>query len=189
VKRNPALKFDCSEEVYAPAEDSELLVESIDIEPGQRVLEIGTGSGFAAAHCAAAGCRVTATDINPAAAACAARNARANGLEIDTIVCDLASAVRGTFDVVLFNPPYLPGKMGQRAADGGAGGVAVASRLLSDLPRLLAPGGKCLIVLSSHSDVDTLIGEHPALAFQQKGTKRLFFEVLSSYEIRATKKH
>ncbi len=187
MKRNTRLTFEIAEGVYAPAEDSELLIESVGVAQGQRVLEVGMGSGFAAVHCAAAGASVVATDLNPSAARCTRGNAAANGAGVVVVVCDLANAVRGPFDVVLFNPPYLPGKMGQPAADGGAGGVEVVSRLLADLPRLLATDGKCLIVLSSHSDVGMLKREHPSLEFQEKGTKRLFFEVLISYEVRATK--
>ena len=195
MKRDPWIVIDVVEGVYAPAEDSELLIESIDPKPGQRVLEVGTGSGIVALHCAAAGASVTGTDANPDAARCARDNATANvlgenaegGRGLSIVLCDLANGVRGPFDLVLFNPPYLPGKMGQPAADGGAGGIEVVSRMLQDLPRLLAPGGRCIIILSNHSDEAALVRLFHKLAFQPLRTKQLFFEVLNSYEIRMTK--
>jgi release factor glutamine methyltransferase len=183
VKRNPTISVEAAGGVYAPAEDSELLLDSLDVGPGVSVLEVGTGSGFIAIHCAAAGASVTATDLDTDAAACAAANARANGACLDVVACDLASAVKGQFGLVIFNPPYLPGRMGQPAADGGEGGIDEVSRLLDDLPRLLDSGGRCVIVLSSHSDAAGLVRKHPMLSFQPLRTKRLFFEVLTSYEI------
>jgi release factor glutamine methyltransferase len=196
VKRDPRIEIETADGVYSPAEDSELLIESVDPAPGQSVLEVGTGSGIVALHCAAAGAIVTATDMNPDAVKCARRNTIANGLSrgkldegcVSFVLCDLANGVRGPFDLVLFNPPYLPGKMGQPAADGGAGGIEVAARLLLDIPRLLAPGGECVIIISSHSDIAALERLFPSLAFQPIRKKQLFFEVLTSYGIRATKK-
>ncbi|MFH0815753.1 MAG: HemK2/MTQ2 family protein methyltransferase [Methanobacteriota archaeon] len=192
MRRDPKISIETADGVYGPAEDSTLLIESADPKPGHRVLEVGTGSGIAALHCAAAGACVIATDRNPDAARCALGNARANGLDrerdFSVLVCDLAGALRGPFDLVIFNPPYLPGRVGQLAADGGTGGIEVVSRLLQDLSRLLSPEGKCIIVMSSHSDMELLMRHFPSLAFQRLRAKELFFEVLTSYEIRVTKK-
>jgi release factor glutamine methyltransferase len=183
VKRDANIKIECDKTVYAPAEDSELLVGSVGDVCGKRVLDVGTGSGFAALHCAAAGATVTATDVNPRATQCAARNARANGLEVQFVRCDIASAVRGPYDCVLFNPPYLPGRLGQVAVDGGAGGIEVVSRLVADLPRLMADDGACIVVLSSHSDCKGLTKKFPRMRFAAQRDVRLSFETLTSYEI------
>ena len=68
---------------------------------------------------------------------------------------DLTAGIRGQFDLVLFNPPYLPTTPEERlddllemALDGGPSGREVIARLLPDLPRVLAPGGKMLLVIS-----------------------------------------
>ncbi len=66
-----------------------------------RVLEIGTGSGYIAAALKEVA-DVIATDINPHAV-CAAKQ---KGVEV--VRTDLADGLRGPFDLVIFNPPYLP---------------------------------------------------------------------------------
>jgi len=108
VIRYKGLKIAVFENVYEPAEDTYLLAENIPREP-TRLLEIGTGTGIVALTAARLGHDVTATDVNPAATACARWNARINRTPIDVREGDLFEPVRGeTYDVVLFNPPYLP---------------------------------------------------------------------------------
>jgi release factor glutamine methyltransferase len=174
--------------VYGPAEDTMLMLEAIEVNRGERVLEVGTGSGFLAIHCALAGAVVVAMDVNPMAATSARAGGRASGTDFEVIVSDLASGVRGPYSLVVFNPPYLPGRMGQFAVDGGAGGVEVAGRLLKDLPRLLGEGGRLLLLLSSHSDAGALSKRFLDYEFKTVKHKRLFFEELAVYEVRLTKK-
>ncbi len=109
--RNTRVKLGPLDFVYEPAEDSFLLADAAleEAEPGMRVLEIGAGSGFVSAVLRAniKGIRVFATEINPHAALCA----KANGVEV--IRTDLFKCIkpgnRGVFfDLILFNPPYLP---------------------------------------------------------------------------------
>ena len=64
------------------------------------------------------------------------------------------------FDLILANPPYVPGEPAlpsrgaSRAWNAGADGRAVLDRLCAAAPRLLAPAGTLLIVHSVLSDVD-----------------------------------
>jgi release factor glutamine methyltransferase len=138
-------------EVYAPAEDTWLLLRTAEKEcrDGERVLEIGCGSGAIAAVLRRQA-RVIATDINPNAV----RSARDAGVEV--VRTDLFSGICGTFDLVLFNPPYLPTSPEERiedwleyALDGGSDGRAVIARFLSGVGRVLAPGGRVLLLISS----------------------------------------
>ena len=76
-------------EVYPPSEDSILLTESLDIRIGEKVLEIGTGSGIVSIQCALNGADVVCGDINPRAVALARRNAAANGVDIDVRETDV----------------------------------------------------------------------------------------------------
>ena len=61
------------DQVYSPAEDSFLLLRAAlrEVRPDDRVLEVGTGSGYIAAGLLGRAARVVATDINPHAAASA----------------------------------------------------------------------------------------------------------------------
>lgn len=96
--------------VYPPSEDSDLLLLSMTVKPGECVLDMGAGSGILAIEAARAGGVVTAADISQAAVECTRENARNNGVEVKVVRSDLFSHpdLAGRFDVILFNPPYLP---------------------------------------------------------------------------------
>jgi release factor glutamine methyltransferase len=73
------------------------------------VVDVGTGTGaiaLAIAH-ERPDAIVTATDISSEALALAAENARANGLAVTFVESDLLTAVDGSFDLVVSNPPYV----------------------------------------------------------------------------------
>ncbi len=138
-------------QVYQPEADTYLLLEAAkkEVKPGDRVLEIGTGSGLISRELAQAS-DVVATDINPHAVLCA----RSNG--VDVVRSDLFAGLRGIFDLVLFNPPYLPTQPEERiddwleyALDGGDTGRVVIERFAGEVGRVLAPKGRILLLISS----------------------------------------
>ncbi|HYS72272.1 MAG TPA: HemK2/MTQ2 family protein methyltransferase, partial [Thermoplasmata archaeon] len=104
---DPELAVETATDVYAPSDDSRLLLGAIRVAPEERVLELGTGTGYVALHAAKAGARVVATDVNPGSVRLARKNARANGLHVAVVRCDLLRGLRGPFDVIAINPPYL----------------------------------------------------------------------------------
>lgn len=139
------------DQVYQPEADTYLLLEAsrAEVQPGDRVLEIGTGSGTIAAALMHT-CDIVATDLNPHAVFCA----RTQG--VDVVHGDLMSGIRGAFDLVIFNPPYLPTQPEERlddwleyALDGGPTGRLVIERFARDVRRVLAPGGRILLLVSS----------------------------------------
>jgi release factor glutamine methyltransferase len=138
-------------QVYQPEADTCLLLEAAraEVKGGDRVLEVGTGSGVIARELAIV-TTVTATDISPHAVLCT----RGNGVEV--LRCDLLAAVRGPFDLIVFNPPYLPTQPEERiddwleyALDGGPDGRVVIGRFAAGAGRVLAPGGRMLVLISS----------------------------------------
>jgi len=140
------------DQVYAPAEDTFLLRDAAlaEVRPDDRVLEVGCGSGTVAAALLGRAGSVAATDINPHAV----RAARALGVE--TVRTDLMAGVRGPFDLVLFNPPYLPTAPEERlddwleyALDGGPTGRETIEHFAADVGRVLAPSGRILLLVSS----------------------------------------
>ncbi len=139
------------DQVYPVREDTLLLLEAAlgEVKPTDRVLDLGTGSGYIAHHLVGKAALIVATDVNPYAC----RMASSGGVGVAR--ADLTAGLRGHFDLVLFNPPYLPTKPGERlddwlekALDGGESGRDVIGRLIPDLPRVLAPGGRLLLVFS-----------------------------------------
>jgi release factor glutamine methyltransferase len=144
------------ERVYQPAEDSKLLADAVceHVEPGERLLDVGTGSGYVAARAREVGARVVGSDTNPHAC----RQAREAGLPV----------VRGNltdpfpddaFDVVAFNPPYLPvdpdtewGDWMGAALSGGEDGRAAIDPFLADVGRVLAVDGVAFLLVSTLTD-------------------------------------
>lgn len=159
------MNYDLSQ-VYAPEADSVLLLEAArsEVRPDDLVLEVGTGSGLIAAELSRIA-TVVATDISPHAVFCA-RDAGA-----DVVRTDLFAGMRGPFDLIVFNPPYLPTRPEERlddwlehALDGGKDGRAVIGRFAAGVGSVLAPGGRILLLVSSL----TGIGEVQRL-FADKG--------------------
>jgi release factor glutamine methyltransferase len=110
---------------------------------------VGTGSGMIAADIARI-TRVVATDINPHAVLCA------GNVGIEVVRTDLFAGIRGPFDLILFNPPYLPTQPEERmddwleyALDGGESGRAVIERFARNVGDVLAPEGRILLLVSS----------------------------------------
>lgn len=118
------------EGVFCPTltRTSPFLLTVVEVLPGERVLDVFAGSGAFGVVAALRGADVVAVDVSPAAVGCARRNAAANGVadRLDARVGDVRDVhgVRdgrsgGTpapwlhpdeqFDVVVANPPLLPG--------------------------------------------------------------------------------
>jgi release factor glutamine methyltransferase len=142
-------------QVYQPEADTFLLLKAArhEVRPEDRVLEIGTGSGTIAAGLSGIS-TVVATDINPHAVLCA----HAAGIEV--VRTDLAFGLKGIFDLILFNPPYLPTEPGERiddwlehALDGGRNGRVVIERFAEEIGRVLGPGGRILLLVSDLTGV------------------------------------
>ena len=179
-------------EVYPPSEDSILLTEALDIRIGEKVLEIGTGSGIVSIQCALNGADVVCGDINPRAVALARRNAAANGVDIDVRETDVYSNIEGRFDTIVFNLPYLPvedeGELA-KAWSGGPDGLGPLPRLLEGAPEHLLPDGRVVVVVSSLMDRAGLDKTLDGYEVRVLGELPLFFERLQVLEIKPLLAH
>lgn len=142
------------ETVYQPAEDSALLAAAAAETVGgdDLVFEVGVGSGWVAERVAAeTGARVVGDDLSPAACAEAA------GRGVEVLRANLLDPVSDrAVDVVLCNPPYLPTPPEaewddpmEAALSGGPEGRRVVDPFLDDVGRVLAPGGRALLLVST----------------------------------------
>lgn len=150
--------------VFVPRPETEVLAgEAITrTPPGGVVVEPCTGTG-AVACAVASECRgvsVVATDVSAAAVALARENAVRSDVDVSVLEGDLLvpvpSALRGSVDVLVCNPPYLADAEAgalepEVRADplaalvAGPTGHEVTDRLLAEAPEWLRPGGWLLL--------------------------------------------
>ena len=181
MRYDPSLQIEECEHVYPPREDTLLLLEALEVGRGERLLEMGSATGTISVHCAASGAVVTAADINPHAVSCTRRNAERNGLEIEVVHSDLFLDLPGRFDVMIINPPYLPGEeRGDMEASwaGGEDGTRVLERFLIDAPGHLNDGGRLYVLMSSMMRAASLNCVLSQYRRERLGVKKLFFEEL-----------
>ncbi|MDR1405160.1 MAG: methyltransferase [Candidatus Methanoplasma sp.] len=174
------------ESVYPPSDDSILLIRSFDVRPGEKVLEIGCGSGIVSMHCAMNGANVTCGDVNPKSVALTKRNMELNGLCANVIETDVYSCTKGKFDTILFNLPYLPvEEKGELALawSGGTDGLGPLPHLISGADEHLLPGGRIIITVSSLMDQEGLRHTLKGLSVKVLSELPLFFEKLNVLEI------
>lgn len=140
-------------------------------EPGQRVLDLGTGSGVHAVFAALSGAQVVATDISEVALDMARFNASLNGVapSIDFRLGSLFEPVTGEggperFDVIVSNPPFVITPAAARARvgeldyrDGGLEGDQLSAQVVGGLSSHLTPGGRAWMLTNweiSSDEVD-----------------------------------
>lgn len=182
---DPRIVIEDDPQVYRPSDDSRLLLESVRLGRGERFLEVGTGTGLVALHAARLGPTV-ATDANEAAVRLARANARRNRLPLQVVRTNLAAGIRGPFEVVAFNPPYLEGRPRDeldRAWAGGNEGSEISLRFLGDLPRVLGAEGRAYLLLS-RANAEARRSAETAFQVRLVSSKRLFFEDLDVLELR-----
>ena len=164
-------EFAVSPDVLIPRPETEHIVErALAHFAGGRVVDVGTGSGAIAVTLALElpEAVVAATELSPAAARMARRNAERLGARVSVVCCDLLSAVaESSVPMVVSNPPYVPRTdlhVLQRevveyephmALFGGTDGFEIYTRLIEDAWRVLQPGG-WLIMETAYNGHDRL---------------------------------
>ena len=168
--------------IYEPREDSFLLAKYVDKFAKGKVLDIGTGSGIQAEAALKYTKDVLAVDVNKEAVN------YVKNKKIKSKLSDLFSNVKDKFDLIIFNPPYLPDekledKESKLTTTGGKYGYEVLERFFSKVDKYLNRNGKILIVFSSLTNkkkINAIINKNN-LKFKLLEEKKIFFEVLYCY--------
>ena len=105
---------------------------------------------------------------------------------------DLFSGIKGKFDLILFNPPYLPTLAKERtpqwinyALDGGVSGRETIDRFLNALSDHLRPGGRALLLISSLTGLKEVqeMAIAAGLDMKEAAKDRCFFEELYVFRL------
>src|SRR6202012_1135 len=92
--------------VYKPLENEQ--ASSAYCREGDRVLDLGCGSGVASVFCAPKAREVVAVDISLPAVRNTEENCRLHGLTNVTVMqSDMFARVEGKFDIIMANAPYI----------------------------------------------------------------------------------
>jgi release factor glutamine methyltransferase len=130
-------------DVYKPLENEFACAEYC--REGDRVLDLGCGSGVGAVFCAPKARELVAVDISPSAVRNTEENCRLNGLSnVAVKQSDMFSNVEGKFDLILANPPYIEAEF-ESEVEQFATSVRYLPTLFSQVGKYLAQDGRLLI--------------------------------------------
>jgi release factor glutamine methyltransferase len=177
-------------EIYQPAEDSYLLSEvlrKIKVNKDDKILDMGSGSGIQAKTILSLNRinpqNLLLIDINNQAIAHLKKTFK--NLKVKIKKSNLFQNIQGKFNIILFNPPYLPEEKGepkssQLATTGGKYGSEVINKFLKQATRHLEKDGKIILLTSSHTKKICWNN------FKKKklATKNIFFEKLWVWELK-----
>ncbi len=179
-------------DIYAPEEDSFLLSsalkkqipEFLEKNPCMKFFEIGSGSGIQLKTALNAGVikeNILSCDINPDAVK------HCKKLGFRCIKSDLFQNINGEFDIIVFNPPYLPEdeqepETSKLATTGGKQGGEIINRFLKQAKSHLKKEGAIFLVASSLTKGIDFNGYKKRIVSK----KKLFFEELYLYLLSIT---
>ena len=177
--------------MYQPAEDSflmsrilkEQVPDLIKKNPDLKFLEIGAGSGIHLETAKNLGIKkenIFSSDIDKKSVS------HCNVLGFNCIQSDLFEHILGKYDLIIFNPPYLPEdarepKNSKLATTGGKKGNEIILRFLKNAKNYLKIGGKIFLITSSLSEDVNF--EKLGYIAKEIGCENLFFERLCIWEL------
>lgn len=169
--------------IYEPRDDSRMLEKQVRSFAAGMVLDMGTGCGIQAFAALEKAKEVEACDINEEAV----EFVKSKGVK--AYKSDLFEKVSGKFDLIIFNPPYLPldkdeDDESRVITTGGKHGCEIIERFLKEAKNYLNENGIILLVFSSLSGNVNKILEDNGYCYEKLDEKKVFFESLYVYKIK-----
>jgi NAD(P)-dependent dehydrogenase (short-subunit alcohol dehydrogenase family)/SAM-dependent methyltransferase len=146
--------------VYKPLENEHVCSEYC--REGDRVLDLGCGSGVGTVFCAAKAREVIAVDISLPAVRNTEENCRLHGLKnVKVIQSDMFSRVEGKYDLILANSPYIEDEFGPEERQF-ATSVKYLPTLFAQVGDYLTEDGRLLVQFPSWSRprIEKLAAKH-----------------------------
>ena len=177
--------------MYQPQEDSylmsriikEKIPELLKENPNLKFLEIGAGSGIHLETALTSGIKIQnifSSDINQDSVS------HCNLLGFNCIHSDLFENIRGKYQIIIFNPPYLPKdphepKDSQQETTGGKKGNEIINKFLQQAKDYLNNNGKIFLITSSLAE--DINFEKLGYKAKEIGCENLFMERLCIWEL------
>lgn len=145
------IRLSVTQGVHVPPPSTIELAGLLDIQPGERVMELGCGTGILSIAAAKKGAKnIMAVDITTEALEATLRNARLNGVEKEITVrfgswyespwYGETTPEKGEgFDVIIATPPQTPGPLPFGPRYGGADGTKHLFEVIDGAQRFLSP--------------------------------------------------
>jgi release factor glutamine methyltransferase len=174
---------------YQPAEDSYFLTDIlkkelpglIETNPDLNFLEIGAGSGIHLETASNLGLKeqnIFSSDINSSAVG------HCSSLGFNCIQSNLFEKIYRKFDIIIFNPPYLPEHKFDNKSDTSAGKEQeVIVKFLQEAKNYLNEKGRIFLLLSSYTPMKNILPEIGRYNKKLLGTEKLFYEELFVWEL------
>ncbi len=180
--------------IYTPREDSFLLTKHLSrCVKNRSFLDMGSGSGIQSDTALKFKAKsITASDINEESIKLL-KNKFKSSQKIKIIKSNLFSKIKGKFDVIAFNPPYLPEDKREdaasaRATTGGKHGDEVILQFLKQAPKHLNKTGTILLIVSSLTPQNKINNLLKKLKLKKTIIDQctFFMEILELWRLKAT---
>lgn len=167
--------IEVDERVLIPRPETEILVQQAiaAVQEGDKVLDLCTGSGAVAIAIAREAAKdknitVVAADISEDALDVARTNVRLNNANVNVVKSDLFENIRGKFDIITANPPYIKSEEidtlqrevrdfePRLALDGGDDGLLFYRRIAEKVNRYVTRGGMLILECGENQAQDVL---------------------------------
>ena len=192
--------LDIPARVYLPSDDTDLMIDVLEqeiVKPNKffdSAIELGAGNGFLSIEIYDNIKELISTDINPIVIDYLLNVKEQYHLEKQKITySNLFDSIdeNKKFDLIIFNPPYVPSEEilsedddeingYDLAVNGGERGREIIDLFIEQLPNHLADRGICYLLVSSLNDVSEIIKKllEKKLSAKIIDSKKLFFEEL-----------